>query len=62
LDDRIFKRHTLRAMFRTPEVGRMFAGEHFEIIIVTDLLARVDVNPDSLRTRECASLAAWERD
>jgi hypothetical protein len=42
----IFKRHALGIVLGKPCVRGIFTGEHLEMILVANLLACVDVNPD----------------
>jgi hypothetical protein len=42
----MLKRHSLRIVLGKPSVCRFLAGEHLEMVLVTDLIAGVDVNPN----------------
>ena len=46
---RILERHAIRIVLGEPGVGSVLGGEHPEVMLVADLLASVDVDPD----RDC---------
>src|ERR1700761_1218484 len=43
---RILKRHAFRIILVEPPFGSFFGGEHSQMILVTDLLACIDINPN----------------
>jgi hypothetical protein len=42
----VFERHAFRIVFGEPPISGLRAGKDLEVILVADLLAGVDINPD----------------
>lgn len=56
----VFERHALGVVLLEPPLGRVSAGEHFDVVFIADLLVDVDVDKNRHPIILCARLKGWD--